>query len=59
MNNQIFMDDPEGFYMSYFYCENLKKHTVRYWVKPYSEFKKVINVNGRKVFEGSKGRKAG
>lgn len=53
MNNQIFMDDPEGFYMSYFYCENLKKHTVRYWVKPYSEFKKVINVNGRKVFEGS------
>ena len=47
MTEQIFMDDKEGFYMSYFYCEKLKKHTVRYWTEPYYKYNKVENKNGR------------
>ena len=46
MQNQIFLYDKDGFYMSYFYCENLKKHTVRYWTEPYYKYNKVVNTNG-------------
>ena len=47
MNEQIFMNDRDGFYMSYYYCDKQKKHTVRYWTEPHYNFNKVENKNGR------------